>query len=270
MTEAPAPATAASPEGASAAMERLARVQGPRELHAAILALLLPRGSQRARRAWMAETPGIEGAAALRDAVKSLAPGARLPFFETLLERLAVQPMGARQDLIAATRRVMAARGAVRPIDRLHWLLMRKALTNEEPPTVRGGGSADVAQWLQSEVMAIAGMSAYLSRMVPDEAHGRDWYESVVNPWRAHPELPAHHLPDAEAMVISYDSLLALGWMQRPVLVRHWVSLAIDHGTQTRLDETAADALRLMALLLDCPLPPELARQFVARPFVGA
>lgn len=268
MSEAPAPTV--TPEEASAALEQLARVQGPRELHAAILALLLPRGSQRARRAWLAETPGIVGAPALREAAKAIAPDARLPFLETLLERMAGQPLEARQDLITATRRVMAARGSVRPLDRLHWLLMRKTLTRHEPP-VRVGGSPELERWLESEVMAVAVMSAWLSRMVPDETRGSAWYDSVLAPWRAeHPDLPTHHLPDAEAMVIAHDALLGLGWMQRPILVRHWVSLAFQHSAQPRLPETAADALRLIGLLLDCPLPPELARQFIARPYIGA
>jgi hypothetical protein len=103
--------------------------------------------------------------------------------------------------------------------------------------------------------------------MVPNDSAGAAWYESVLNPWRTQAtRLPEHRLPDAEVMTIALEGVLALGWMQRPVLVRHWVSRAIDHSQQLRLDDTAADALRLMCLLLDCPLPPELAQQFVVLP----
>ena len=51
-----------------------------------------------------------------------------------------------------------------------------------------------------------------------------------------------------------------MAWMQRPALVRGWVTAAIQHSRYGRLTDTAADALRLSCALLASPLPPELAR----------
>jgi hypothetical protein len=52
-----------------------------------------------------------------------------------------------------------------------------------------------------------------------------------------------------------------MSWMQRPQVVRTWVAAA-KQITPGALDPVAADALRLSSLLLDSPMPPDLARQY--------
>jgi hypothetical protein len=90
------------------AAKRLARVQGPGELHAALLALILPPGSRRAARAWAIETAETPHRAGLREHAASLSGAARLPWFERLLARMALQPIAVRQNLLKAMRRIMA------------------------------------------------------------------------------------------------------------------------------------------------------------------
>ena len=51
-------------------------------------------------------------------------------------------------------------------------------------------------------------------------------------------------------------------WMLRPALVRGWLEQALMLSPSRRLEADAADALRLASQLLDCPLPPELARHY--------
>ena len=132
------------------ATDRLSRLHGAVELRAALLALLLAPGSKRAARAWEIETAGAAGVEGLREQAASLSGAARLPWVEVLLSRMALQPIAARKELLQATRRIMAARGAARPIDRLHWLAMRRGL-GEVPPLAaraeaerRGGRMARV------------------------------------------------------------------------------------------------------------------------------
>ena len=67
------------------AIDRLARVNGALELQAAVLALLLPRGSQRALRAWQIETTGAPEAEAVRGQIDALSGQSRLPMFEQLV-----------------------------------------------------------------------------------------------------------------------------------------------------------------------------------------
>src|SRR5262245_26307898 len=115
------PRPAAMAEASAEAADFLSRVHGSGELTAALLALLLPPGSQRALRAWEIETEATQGAANVLAHVGSLLPNARLPWFERLLKRMRRHPLEPCQLLLESTRRLMSARGTLRPIDRLHW-----------------------------------------------------------------------------------------------------------------------------------------------------
>lgn len=259
---------AQDPEAAAA--DRLARVHGVGELHAALLALLLPRGSRRAARAWAIETAASPGRAGLREHAAKLSGAARLPWFELLLSRMALQPIAARRSLLRALRRIMGARGVVRPIDRLHWLAMRRGLGEVPALTARPEADGEVAEWLETDVLALAVYTAFLSRMVAedleDETAGRRWYESVMTQWAPHSGVPPFDLPDAENVFEALARLQTLSWMQRPVVVRNWVASALKANGGVRFGESAADALRLTCTLLDSPMPPELERHFIVLP----
>src|SRR5690349_9120724 len=157
----------AAPDPQRDAADRLSRLHGALELKSALLALILPPSSKRATRAFEIETEGARQAPGILVHVRNLPPAARLPWFDELLRRMALQSMPIRQELLQATRRVMGARGFARPIDRLHWLAMRRGLGEKTGPTARAGG--DVSEWLDTDILAIASYSAFLSRMVPDE-----------------------------------------------------------------------------------------------------
>lgn len=269
-------------EHARVAADQLSRVNGPLELHATVLALLLPPDSQRAVRAWQVECAAVPGAPALRALVTALPGAARLPWLEIMLARLRSRPVAARQALLESTRRLMAARGTVRPIDRLHWLAMRLRLGETLSVNAPAGAGISMSQLPQSDVHAIAMFSAFLSRMVPVAEHagadalaatakaasaanpGAAWYDSVMAPWAHLTEIPALALPDTDGIVYALHALQALTWMQRPVLARGWVTAALHHSRHGRLSHSAADALRLSCALLDSPLPPELARHYSA------
>ena len=268
-----AEAGAPSPQRQRDAADRLSRVQGARELHAVLLALLLPPGSKRALRAWRIETTSTPGADALREHAADLSGAARLPWFELLLARMAEQPLESRHELLQASRRVMGARGVARPIDRLHWLTMRRGLGEVAPLAARPESPDEAPEWLESDVLCIAAYTAFLSRMVPgqavDSADGRAWYDIVMAIWLPFAEIPAWQLLKAEAMVAALARMQTLSWMQRPVIVRNWVTTAISRSRGLRLGDLSADALRLTCGLLDSPLPPELARHYVTLPADG-
>src|ERR1700754_4195940 len=146
------------------AADHLSRLNGALELQAAVLALLLPAGSLRAARAWQIETDGTANAEALLTHVSHLSSATRLPWFEALVARMRNQPLAARQGLLEATRRLMAARGVVRPIDRLHCLAMRQGLGGASGAGARTAASSDLSLLPQGDVVAIAMYSAFLSR----------------------------------------------------------------------------------------------------------
>ena len=255
----------AAAENERDAADRLTRTHGAQELQAALLALLLQSGSRRATRAWQIEVAATPGAESLRKHVANLSGAARLPWFELLLRRMARQPLAARQELLQATRRVMGARGVARPIDRLHWLSMRRALGEVAPLAARPEAGVDVAEWLESDVLAIASYTAFLSRMIPAEGSGGSaWYDSVMETWQPFATVPPCEPPPAEAMVDALNRLQTLSWMQRPLVVRHWMTAALRHSRGGRLGDLAADALRLSCGLLDSPHPPDLARHYIS------
>src|SRR6185437_12673964 len=103
------------------------------------------------------------GVESLREHAAKLSGAARLPWFDVLLSRMALQPVAARKDLLQATRRVMAARGAARPIDRLHWLAMRRGLGEVAPLAARADGGVEVTEWLESDILALGAYTAFLS-----------------------------------------------------------------------------------------------------------
>jgi hypothetical protein len=261
-------------ETEQAAADQLDRLAGAQELHAAVLALLLPAGSRRAARAWQIECERMARADQVREWVAQLPGPARLPWLEVLVARMRGQALADRQALLEATRRVMGARGIQRPIDRLHWLAMRQRLGESSAADTRVAATSDLSQLPQSDVEAIATYTAFLARMVPAEAAELDdaaptaagiaWYTSVMAPWQARAAIPPCAPPATDGLVHALQLLQAVAWMQRPALVRAWVTAAIQHSRDGRLTDTAADALRLSCALLASPMPPELARHYGA------
>jgi Zn-dependent protease with chaperone function len=249
------------------AVDRLSRLHGPAELRATILALLLTPGSSRERRAWRDETKGLSSAETLRQEVKKLGPALRLPWLDVLLSRVAKATLTDRQALMEAARRVMSADGQVRPMDRLHWLAMRHRLGDR--PAVAPVVSSPIHEMDALPAHAlhqIAVFTAFLARLVPDEddpVAGGAWYAAVLNPWFLSVPLPPGNPPDADALVHALMEVQTTPWMLKPVLMRTWLDAAQNRSPNGRLRDSAADALRITGILLDCPLPPTLARHYV-------
>lgn len=246
------------------ALGRLSRVNGPFELRAAALALATRPSTETAVAAWAAETADSTSADVLLDDVRHLSAGARLPALEVMLARLRLQPKPERRHLLESTRRVMAAHVPLRPLDRLHWLLMRRRL-GDKPPTAAGPDQANELSQLPAPILLqVARVTAYLSRMVP----GRDptaavrWYIEAMSRFLPPEMVPPCHPPDGELFAHALEQVEALPWMLRPVLVRAWVDSAIATSQRARLPTGAADALRLVADLVESPMPPELERHF--------
>ena len=247
------------------ALARLSRVHGPGELHAAVLALVAEPRDGASLAAWNAETQDVSPAAALLGDVLQLSDGARLPCLEVLLARMRLLPKAQRRALLQATRRLMAARSPLPPLDRLHWLMMRRRLGDQPPAAASPESHNDLAQLPAASLLQVARVTAYLSRMVPgrDAAAALAWYAQAMGRFVPREMVPPCHPPDGDGLVHALDEVESLPWMLRPVLVRAWVEAAIATSQRARLPAGAADALRLAADLLDSPLPPELARHYI-------
>lgn len=249
------------------AIERLERVHGAGGLKTALLAMLFVSAQAGRHRVWAEETALIPEADALRADVESLSPASHLPCYEMLLARQASAPLAERQALLQVARRLLTAERRNRPIDRLLWLAMRRCFGEAPWAVTHVPPDVEIDQLPAVELQHIAHFSAHLARMVPadDDAGpaGRAWYDAVMLRWFTPATLPPWRSPDVDSIVHALNALQALSWMQRPLLVRAWISEALPPGRPGPLPPRAADALRLACLLLDCPLPPELARQYV-------
>jgi hypothetical protein len=244
-------------------LARLGRVRGPGGMKAALLALLLGPEHPSRVRAWREETSLVIDAETLREDIERLGGALRLPLFELLLARLGGSPLGERQELLRSARRVLTAPG--HPIDRLIWLAMRRHFGEHPFGHVLAPADAAISQLPAADRVHVANFTAHLARMVPSEdpAAGQNWYLRVLSRWLRPDEIPAWQRPDVDALVHALGGLQAMSWMQRPQLVRAWIGNALPAGHPGPLPQVAADALRLSCMLLDTPIPPELARQYV-------
>jgi len=243
-------------------MDRLGRVRGAGGMKSALLALLLSADHPGRIRAWREETSLVAEAETIREDIERLSGPSRLPWFELLLARLGGSPLHDRQQLLRSARRVLSAPG--HPIDRLLWLAMRRHFGEHPFSRVQAPADAEISKFPAADMIYVAHYTAHLARMVPSEdaAEGQHWYQSVLVRWVKPSEILPWQRPDVDALVQALNGLQAMSWMQRPQLVRAWVGCALPPGRPGPLPQVAADALRLSCLLLDSPMPPELARQY--------
>jgi hypothetical protein len=175
-----------------------------------------------------------------------------------------------RQQLLRACA-VDRADGRAFALDRLRWLAIRHALGTCALALPAAAG-VELEGLATDTALQIGRLGAFLSRIVPapeidldvmsgTATSGERWWREVMQPW---PDAGAtRDMPDANALVSALHDVQALPWMLRPVLVRRWVDAAVALSPAGQLGAPAAEALRIAARLLDCPLPPAVAACFV-------
>lgn len=245
-------------------LDRLSRVNGPGELHAAILALISPPDNTKSFIVWTHETVFSPDASLIRQDVTRLPDDHRVPVLEVFLNRMRTQSKEDRRELLKATRRLVAVHSPLRPLDRLHWLLMRRKLAEPLPAPLPPQSDNDLAELSKYMIERIASVTAYLARIVPgpDARSGLPWYSYVMSQLDHSGDVLPCKVPDGDGLAHALDEVETLPLMLRPVLMRGWADAAVTTSGRVRLMPMAADALRIVANLLDSPLPPELARHF--------
>lgn len=257
---------------ASEARERLSRVHGPGELRAAVLAFMVSPGSEREVRAWRAESESYSRAAQVFADLNLLPPEARLPWFSELVRRASLGALEDRRALAEAARRVMTAAGVVKPLDRLRWLALRHGLGHSQKRAVvtpvAPSPSGELA-FFASNRRPIGTYTAFLARLVPlyssdvgIDPLGARWYDAVMQRFFGAQDVPVPQVPDSDALVHALWTLQTMPWMSRPPLIRAWVGEAVAHSGSRGLAREAADALYLTCMMLDSPMPPDLAKSF--------
>jgi hypothetical protein len=180
--------------------------------------------------------------------------------------------VASRHHVIDAARRVMIADGMVSPMDQLRWIALRHLMAGSavSPPAA---ATSEIEQLDDGHVRCICLFSGFLSRLVPApeltldltglESVNQTWYDSVTASWQGRLELPSRRGHDIDLSMRALRVLQLLPWLLRPVLVRGWYDAARVLTEGSALHAEAADALRLACVLLDSPVPPELAQQYI-------
>lgn len=253
-------------------LSRLAALQEPLAWQCAALALMVTPRSHLERVVWFEFARDLPDALRLFDDIALLPAHRRLPWFEHFARRLAPGPVAQRQELVVAARRMMTADGMVTRMDQLRWVTLRHLLAGSavSPPEA---ARAELEVIDAELAHCVCVFSAFLSNMVPapdltldltgHELLGQTWYDGVTALWADRLRLPLRGGHDIDATLRSLRALQAMPWLLRPVLVRRWFEAARELTDGPALHPEAADALRLAGTLLDCPVPPELGRQFV-------
>lgn len=256
------------------ALHRLHHRVGPTEERLMVLALMMNTGNPREAKLWGRLSEGVHEAGEILRDVASLLPMRRVAEFERLTERIAQGPLAHRRALVEQARDLLRADGRVSPRDRLWWMTLRHRMGVNRgghafmrPVTGQGQELSELKPEDQHHVRAV---SAYLARFVPTQAEGkvmpdanRAWLEAVNRricaSWSPS---ESEATPDADALAHALSGLQEMSWVLRPQLLKAWVEEAMNHSPQGLMSHDTADALRLVARLLDAPMPPMLEAHY--------
>ncbi|WP_375214229.1 M48 family metalloprotease [Aquabacterium sp.] len=252
------------------ALERLRLLAGPTELRLMVLALMMDPDNSRECKLWRRLAEGVHQSERIIEDVAKLLPVRRVPEFERVTEIVRTSPIEHRRALVESARDLLRADGRVSPRDRLWWLALRHrmAMQRQAPGHIRpvtGQGQALPDLNAEQRHHATA-LSAYLARLIPADAPGTElppanqaWFTAVMQRCGVqHQAQATQQMPDADALAHALAGAQELSWMLRPQLLKAWVEEAFNHSPQGLPSDASADALRLMARLLDTPLPPML------------
>jgi hypothetical protein len=253
--------------------QRLRALDDPRAWRAAVLALTLTPESELELRLWRTLVADLPGAVPLFDDVSKLWPSQRLPWFEHFARLLAPGSVAQRHELIGAARSLLTADGLVSSMDQLRWIALRHLLAGSAV-AAPAAAPTEFETLDRQQVHAICVYCGFLSTLVPTpeinfdptgyDSVSQNWYDRVTAPWIDHADVPARQGYDIDAALRALRALQAMPWLLRPMLVRSWFDAARALTDGPLLHPGAADALRLSCVLLDSPMPPELADQYVA------
>ena len=259
------------------ARQRLQGRVGPTEERLIVLALMMNVENPREVKLWRKVGEGVHQPEQILQDVARLQPKRRVIEFERLTSSIAQSPLPQRRALVEQARDLLRADGRVSPRDRLWWLALRHRMGMHQRSgqafmrPVTGQGQ-DLGALSPSDLHHVRTMSSYLARLIPAEqtatglpSANRAWLEAVhrrLNAGWTGQAGEAAIGTDADALAHALAGLQELSWVLRPQLIKAWVEEAMNHSPQGLMSHETADALRLMAGLLDAPMPPMLEAHY--------
>ena len=258
------------------AIERLHRLTGPAECNLAVLAIMMSPDNPAEQKMWRRRAKSVAQADQILQAVQALHPAARLPEFERLCQLISQGSLPQRRELVEGARDLMRADGRISPMERLMWLSLRHYMDDQQaaqaPLRPVTALSRDLTELTPHERQYVMALTAYLARFVPEREtptgpslKGLAWYTRVMNrcvDTATNQSLPAWEAPDADGLVNAIAGVQEMSWILKPVLLRAWVEESLNHSPNGLLSDDTADALRLVAGLINSPMPPALASHY--------
>ncbi|HEY0885724.1 MAG TPA: hypothetical protein VGE20_10605, partial [Ramlibacter sp.] len=250
----------AEPAGSQpeALLFELSDATAPGPLHAAVLACLVPQHSVAEIQAWRRAVRDHTADERLLEAVQSLPPRRRLPWFERLLRLAAALPAPKRAALVRDAQAVAQADGRLSLAEYLEGSVLRHQLGVHGERLSAERRSLTLAELAQP----VAVVSRALATALTGELRA-GWLQSVSAGLRL-PPAGERPMPSGGELAAALDRLALLGRMERPALVKQWIAGQPLAGWP----QGAYDALRCLCLLIDTPLPPTLAAQFDPLPLL--
>ncbi|MDB6001583.1 MAG: hypothetical protein JWP52_3282, partial [Rhizobacter sp.] len=136
------------------AIGRLDRLNGPGELRAAVLALLMPQGGAKAAMLWARISAGVPNASTVKADVAALNAASRVRWLDTLLARVAKRGDADRGALLAAAQALLHAEGTVPGPRMLQWLRVREWLAGGPADGMAAQATDPLAVRQASDVLA--------------------------------------------------------------------------------------------------------------------
>lgn len=245
---------------AAAAAERtlgdLREYTPPALLRIAILAFLVPSRELPEHGVWSGFAQGVSAADAVLLAVGHLPPRRRQPWLEKLLLQAASLPPAERRLLREQALQIVRADGRLPLHELLAALLIHHDMSPRQERLAvepRHLALADLA----SEVTVL---TVALGTLLPRD-HASAWLRGVLaGLGMAQPAQPIDAMGSPAVIRRAIQQLGRLAMTQSPALVKQWVA---SQPAQP-MDLTMAEALRTLCLLVDTPMPPQLAGMFDA------
>lgn len=187
----------------------------------------------------------------LGDALLALAPGQRLPLLDLAIPALKQLPPAEVETLLSNMALLIKADKRVKLLE---WTLLRIVERNLRPASARIGNLA-LAE-LAEESAILLGFLARLDdtpALSADQAFAEAW-ASLPFPSRPRPLAEAGSLRDLEAALRRLTQLRPL---QKPQLLKAMARCIEFDG---RISVAEAELMRAVADILDCPMPPLLAK----------
>ena len=230
----------------------------PVQLCAAVLACLVPTGAgaEAVLEAWRHAAGTSAASLRLLQAVQALPPRKRQPWFERLLGYAAALPSEQRAALLRDALALVRSDGRLSLNEYLQARLLHRHLS------IGRRHRAIERHYLPAGelVEPITTVTLALASLLPAE-QGLPWTQAVLRAM----SLPAPGrlaVPAVSELNLAIDWLGLLGRTNRPALAKCW----IDPGQASSLQQPMAAAIRCLCLLIDTPLPPQLAAHFDAPP----